>query len=111
MAETIKELFRHRARCAWTAVGLGYAVAIPALSWAWFVGGSDYTAAAAVVGTAAVFGGMLYLDRTRCPKCHKRLGFHDVNPYRLARGRPAFKHCPKCGVSLDEPCEAPGPIH
>lgn len=83
-------------------MGIGFAVVIPALIWAWVVGGSECIAGAAVAGMAAVYGGMLYLDRTRCPKCAKRLAFKDANPYRLPWARPAPKHCPQCGVSFND---------
>lgn len=58
-------------------------------------------AAAGVSGVAIVFGALLYLDRTKCPNCHGRLGIQVANQYRLGR---RFGFCPFCGVSFDK-CE------
>jgi hypothetical protein len=56
---------------------------------------------AALVGLAIMFGGLLYLDITKCPQCAGRLGFQIANQYRIGR---RVDFCPFCGVAFDK-CE------
>jgi hypothetical protein len=99
MSETIREHFKHRRRRALAAVGIGIAVAAAAASCALAaIGGNRLEPAllaVAVLGMAITFAGLLYFDRTRCPKCRWRLG-----PVLNARG---VNFCMNCGVNLDTP--------
>ena len=55
-----------------------------------------------VLGVAVMFGGLLYLDMTKCPQCLARLGIQIANQYRFGLFRVDF--CPFCGVAFDK-CE------
>lgn len=48
---------------------------------------------------------LLMQSRVRCPRCGYR--YLLLNLWELSN----LTTCPKCGVSLDESSEAPGPIH
>ena len=103
---TLREYFRARSKRARRVFGVG--VLVIAVSVAILVMNDhfsrDYSYAAAgagVLGVATMFGGMLYLDLTKCPQCLTRLGFHFVNQYRFGR---SANFCPFCGVGFDK-CE------
>ena len=99
MSETIRARFKRRKQRALTAVGIGsLVIAIAAGCALAEFGGSRFEPAlltAAVLGLGIMFAGLLYLDRTQCPKCRWRLG-HTLN----SRGA---NFCMNCGVSLDTP--------
>ena len=97
--ETIRDHFKRRKRRALRVTGIGVAVGVAGLGCALGgLGGSrvlPVLLAVAVFGVAIMFGGLLYLDRTRCPKCLWRLG-----PLLNKRG---MNFCINCGISLDTP--------
>jgi hypothetical protein len=97
--ETIREQFKRRKRRALTVVSIGIAVSVTAVGCLLGeIGGSRFQPAllgVAVLGLAIMFAGMLYLDRTRCPRCLGRSG-----PILFT---PSTNFCPQCGVSLDIP--------
>lgn len=99
MSETIREHFKRRRRRALVAVGIGAAVVAAGIAGVLGgVGGSRFQPAlltVAALGVAIAFAGLLYFDRTQCPKCRWRLG-----PVLNARG---MNYCINCGVSLDTP--------
>lgn len=99
MTETIREQFRLRKRRAFTVVSIGIAVSVAAVGGLLTASGGTGLQAAllgvAVLGLAVMFAGMLYLDRTRCPRCLGRSG-----PILFT---PSTNFCPQCGVSLDIP--------
>ena len=103
---TIREYFKGRSKRARRALGIGGLVTAAAV--AFFAVTRNLSAAygyvavaAAVLGAAVMLGALLYLDRTRCPTCHQRLGIQIANQYRVGH-RIAF--CPFCGVGFDQ-CE------
>ena len=97
MAETIRDHFKQRKRRALTVTGIGIAVALAGAGCALGeVGGSRFQPALwalAGLGVAVTFAGLLYLDRTRCPKCLWRLG--------PLLNTPGMNYCINCGISLD----------
>ena len=97
--ETIRDHFKRRKRRTLVAMGIGFAVAAAGVGCVFGeIGGSRFQPvllAIAVCGTAIILGALLYLDRTRCPKCLWRLG-----PLLNARG---MNYCINCGISLDTP--------
>jgi hypothetical protein len=100
--ETIRDLFRLRSRRMLVSLGVGAVVAVPVLIWG-YVGGryEDVGAVIGIVGVAIMYGGLLYLDRTKCPKCSTRVRFQAANQCRP--WGPQVNACPHCGVSFDEP--------
>jgi uncharacterized membrane protein len=107
---TIREYFRARSKRARKVLGVGglvvaVAVAILAMTDHLSREYSYAVTAAAVLGVAVMFGGLLYLDITKCPQCLARLGIQIANQYRLGR-RVGF--CPFCGVGFDK-CEVRDP--
>ena len=100
VTETIRARFKRRRRRSVAAAGIGFAVMAiaAALGYLFADRGSKYQPvllAVAVLGLVILCGGLLYLDRTRCPNCLGRSG-----PVLYARGT---NFCPQCGVSLDTP--------
>lgn len=108
MSRTIRVYFCERSRRSLKVTTIGIVVALLASGFAfeWAKGLYLYLAlGVAICGVAVMYGGMLYLDRSRCPKCSTRIGFR-VNQYRLVRlpgryGR-VMDACPKCSSSFDE---------
>jgi ribosomal protein S27AE len=110
MKRLIREYFCERSRRSLKASTIGIVVALPAMGFASAMREGLYQYLAlgvAVCGVAVMYGGLLYLDRSRCPKCSARIGFR-VNQYRLrlvrlpGRCRRIMDACPKCGTSFDE---------
>jgi ribosomal protein S27AE len=100
MNDTIREALRRRSRRALTTRAIGLLLCIVSL-WA-LGGGYEYVVVAgAIIGLVTAYGGLLHLDRARCPRCQARLGLR-VNQYRLAR-RNLMNFCPHCGVSFEQP--------
>jgi hypothetical protein len=99
MTATIREQFGRRKRRAVIVVSIGIALSVAAVGCMLgeIAGGRLQPAllGVALLGLAVMFGGMLYLDRTRCPKCLGRSG-----PILFT---PSTNFCPQCGVSLDIP--------
>ena len=103
---TIREYFRSRSRRARRLLLVGSLMAAVCLLIFAATPNLQVTyryalAAVGFVGVAIVFGALLYLDRTKCPNCHGRLGIQVANQYRLGR---RFGFCPFCGVGFDK-CE------
>lgn len=81
--EAIRDVFRLRSRRMLVAVGVGAAVAVPVLIWGHVRGTyEDGGAVVSIVGVAIMYGGLLYLDRTKCPKCSTRVRFQAANQCR-----------------------------
>ena len=99
MPETIRDTFKRRKRRSLAIAGIGVAVAaIMVGALLSNIGGSRFQPAllaVAAFGMAIMFGGVWYLDRTRCPRCLGRSG-----PILFY---PSTSFCPQCGVSLDTP--------
>ena len=101
---TIRDYFRARSKRARRLLGVGglvvvVAVAVAILSMTDHLS-HDYSYAAtgaAVLGLAIMFGGLLYLDLTKCPQCLARLGIQIANQYRFGR---RVDYCPYCGVGF-----------
>jgi UDP-N-acetylmuramyl pentapeptide phosphotransferase/UDP-N-acetylglucosamine-1-phosphate transferase len=109
---TIREYFRARSKRARRVLGMGGLVAVVAVTVA-TLAMTDHIASvycypatgAAVLGVAIMFGGLLYLDLTKCPQCLARLGIQVANQYRFGR---RVDFCPFCGVGFDK-CEMRDP--
>jgi hypothetical protein len=94
--------FRRRFRLAMLFVlcGMGVAVAAITAIMKGFGQGFEYgLLGVAAIGTAVMYGGLWYADRTKCPGCQSRLGLR-ANPYRLT-GR-AHHKCGTCGIVFDQ---------
>jgi ribosomal protein S27AE len=99
MNDSIREGLRRRSRRALATMAIGLLLFIVSL---WALGGAyEYdVVAGAIIGLVIAYGGLLHLDRARCPRCQARLGLR-VNQYRLDWRNP-MNFCPHCGVSFDE---------
>jgi hypothetical protein len=105
---TIREYFCERSRRSLKPSTIGIVVALPAIGFALAMNEGLYQYLAqgiAICSVAVMYGGVLYLDRSRRPKCSMCIGFR-VNQYRPMRlpgryGR-IMGACPKCGSSFDE---------
>jgi hypothetical protein len=100
ITETIRARLKRRKRRSLAAAGIGVAVMATAAVLGYLFadrGNLSQPAllAVAVLGLVILSGGLLYLDRSRCPNCLGRSG-----PVLYARGT---NFCPQCGVSLDTP--------
>jgi hypothetical protein len=97
--ETIRDHFKRRKRRTLAVVAIGIAVAAAGVGCVLGeIGGSrlhPVLLAVVVCGAAVILGALLYLDRTRCPKCLWRLG--------PLLNTPGLNFCINCGVSLDIP--------
>ena len=97
--ETIRDHFKRRKRRALRVMGVGVAVAAAGIGCVFAeIGGSRFQPvllAVVVCGVAIMLGTLLYLDRTRCPKCLWRLG--------PLLNTPGLNFCINCGISLDTP--------
>jgi uncharacterized membrane protein len=106
---TIREYFKDRSKRARRVLGVGgLVVAVAVAIFAMTDLGRAYCYAvtgAAVLGLAIMFGGLLYLDITKCPQCLARLGIQIANQYRFGR---RVDFCPFCGVGFDK-CEMRDP--
>jgi hypothetical protein len=103
---TIREYFKGRSKRARRALGIGGIITIAAVALFAMTRNLNsaygYVAVAGgLFGMAVMLGALSYLDRTRCPTCHQRLGIQIANQYRVGH-RIAF--CPFCGVGFDQ-CE------
>ena len=96
---TIRDHFKRRKRRTLAVMAIGIAVAAAgAASLFAEIGGSRFQPvllAVAVCGAGIMLGALLYLDRTRCPKCLWRLG--------PVLNTPGLNFCINCGISLDTP--------
>jgi hypothetical protein len=100
VTETIRARLKRRKRRSLAAAGIGFAVSAIAAALGYLFAGRGGQAqpallAVAMLGLVILSGGLLYLDRTRCPNCLGRSG-----PILYSRGT---NFCPQCGVSLDTP--------
>ena len=97
--ETIRDHFKGRKRRALRVMGIGIAVVAAGIGCVFGeIGGSRFQPVlltVVVCGAAIVLGALLYLDRTRCPKCLWRLG--------PLLNTPGLNFCINCGISLDNP--------
>ena len=102
MPETIREHLKRRVRRTTIVAFTAWAVAV--------VDGiaiHGRTKAPVFILCFVVFGAcVLYILRTRCPKCSAVLGQCVMNyvGIRTTRMFPRPNYCPYCGVSLDDPC-------
>jgi hypothetical protein len=100
VTETIRTRLKRRRRRSLAAAAIGFTVMTVAAALGYlFADRGSYSQPAllalAVLGLVILSGGLLYLDRTRCPNCLGRSG-----PVLYARGT---NFCPQCGMSLDAP--------
>ena len=97
--ETIRDHFKHRKRRALAVMAIGIAAGAAGVGCVFGdTGGSrirPVLLGVAVCGAAIILGALLYLDRTRCPKCLWRLG--------PLLNTPGLNFCIHCGISLDTP--------
>jgi hypothetical protein len=97
MTWTIRDGFKLRKRRTTVAVSVGVAVsAVAVVCVGEFAGrrAQVLLLAVAVIGLMIIFAGLLYLDKTRCPRCLGRIG------PGLFMGT-SINFCPHCGASLD----------
>ena len=107
---TVREYFKARSKRARRVLGVGGLLVAGVMAIFAMTGhlSGEYSyplTAAAVLGLAIMFGGLLYLDLTKCPQCLARLGIQIANQYRFGR---RVDFCPFCGVGFDK-CEIRGP--
>jgi hypothetical protein len=95
---SIRIYFAERVRRTVKVVALGLGLGAIALLLFGF-GYVRLAAVAGVIGLIVVCAGLLYLDRSRCPRCRARLSATASSP-RLRR---PMNFCPYCGLTLDAP--------
>jgi hypothetical protein len=105
---TIRDYLRRRIRLIWAAAFAAWLL-VP-LSVA--VTADHVPPPLLIIPCMLLFGGAIVslLFLVRCPRCHTRFGqvAGEIAFHWGSRGRVNF--CPYCGVSLDEPYEAPREI-
>lgn len=102
---SLREHLRRRARRAWLIQLTAFAAVVLGLTMV-----PPGNREGLVFGAAMLFLIAFAFAQARiaCTRCGNALGTV-IPPWRLHRGDPAKRihHCPFCGVSLDEPADAP----
>jgi hypothetical protein len=100
MNDTIRAYISSRKRRTLVTVAVGVALVAPATACVLAdPGASRYQPVLLAIGGCGLLtmaAGLLYLDRTRCPRCLGQIG-----PGLYMRA--SINYCPHCGVSLDAP--------
>ena len=108
MIETIRQRFRRRMRIAMLFCSGGLLVTVLAIRYSHFEvshPGALLPRLVPVFGMLAFCVGLVLSGTARCPKCLTVVSpWISMYPVFAVPFRGPPKHCPTCGIGLDEPC-------